>query len=69
MSQWNGSLYCETSDGLYLLRQDVPARTANVIEASGPQVLPLPTRPLNEQQLADWFSAWRRAGYEFRKAG
>lgn len=69
MSTWHGSLYCETSNGLHILRPDPPARAARQIEASGPQVLPLPLRPLNEQQLADWFTAWRRAGYEFRQAG
>jgi hypothetical protein len=69
MSQWCASLYCVTRDGLNTLRPEPAASDARVIEASGPQVLPLPLRPLNDRQLADWFTAWRRAGYEFRHAG
>ena len=68
MSEWRASLYCMTSNGLNVLRPEA-AGAARVIEASGPQVLPLPLRPLSDQQLADWFTAWRRAGYEFRNAG
>jgi hypothetical protein len=69
MSQWSTSLYCSTSEGLNVLRLEPSAEAARVIEASGPQVLPVPFRPLSDRQLADWFTAWRRAGYEFRHAG
>jgi len=69
MSQWYASLYCVTNDGLNTLRPEPCTGEARVIEASGPQVLPLPLRPLSDRQLADWFTAWRRAGYEFRHAG
>lgn len=69
MSQWCASLYCVTRDGLNVLRQEPCAGDARVIEASGPQVLPVPMRPLSDRQLTDWFTAWRRAGYEFRHAG
>ena len=69
MSHWCAPLYCMTNDGLTTLRPEPCALDARVIEASGPQVLPLPLQPLSDRQLADWFTAWRRAGYEFRNAG
>jgi hypothetical protein len=70
MSQWRGSLYCVSNDdGLHVLRPEPAAEPARRIDASGPQTLPMPLRPLSDRQLADWFTAWKRAGYEFRHAG
>lgn len=70
MSSWQGSLYCVSNGNLFSLHQVPPkAMPTRVVEAAGPQVLPLPSRLLSERQLADWFTAWERAGYEFRHAG
>jgi hypothetical protein len=73
MSHWSGSIYCLANDGLYSLQypgQDTNAiPVTRVIAAEGPQVLPMPSRPLSDEQLSAWFRAWRRAGYEFRNAG
>ncbi len=73
MPQWSSPLLCVANDGLFSLHYPDKAPTGgtvrNVIDAAGPQVLPMPSRRLTEEQLSAWFRAWRRAGYEFQNAG
>jgi hypothetical protein len=70
MDEWKGPIICVQRHGLYTLgepngRPDA-ATVLEVIEAAGPQPLPLPSRPLNRLQLSRWIRDWEKAGYVFR---
>ncbi len=70
MDEWTGPIVCVQRHGLYTLKEPdvVPEEPAicDILEAAGPQPLPLPSRPLNRLQLSRWIRDWERAGYVFR---
>lgn len=70
MAGWTGPIICVQQNDLYTFGETdehIPERAVRqVIEATGPQPLPLPSRPLNRLQLSRWLSDWERAGYVFR---